>query len=284
VEPLNTVVSTHVWINHTGDFHFAKGTGIGQRIINLNMADVSDPAFSEPHKMVSGDGASEVTIDSNIGFVWGQHKTLGLRESIRHDAMEFMGYEVISGRLTTAQGTWRTEGMVTDAKMPGGVVRLTARAGTLAAIWGQTITRTLYPNVVFSVGPEEIDAVVIRCGWMDLSGNAILVEVDTDKPWQGWRFVCRNATGQTVVNSAYPFNISGVIYMFRIEVADGAVNFYARDYAFQHWETKTIATDLPAANVPLTWVYQVISRGAAKSLLVADYKCGFNTEEAVPTP
>ena len=289
-DPATAVIGTHIWVGLTGDMRIDHpGAANGWRVIDLNMADVRSDAFKDPAAMISGAGATEVTVDSNIGYQWGQNKTLGYRESIRHDAMQFMAYDALKGLLTTVQGVWKVDsGTVADADQPGGAVQLTTDPlkGIAAILSPLGISPALRPNVVCSFFPADLWGVIYRIGWMDSlddpPANGMYMEVDTREPWAGWRYVCRANGVQSEVDSTYPFN-SGAMFQFRIEAYDVpnlGCNFAVRDYLYQFPDLKGIATNVPGPDAKLDFVVQAISLdGTAKTCRFHDLKLGFNTEQ-----
>ncbi len=283
--------------------------GVGQKIVNLNYFDVSDPAFADPTGMLSGAGATEVSVDGNIGYVGGQNKTLGYRQTIKHDSMNYMDWDTGKDLLYTADGIWKTEvsasGTVADGGQYGGAILLTTDSSTndSCAIYntfalgngGGGLNTFFYPNAVFSVSPISNTDCIIRCGWMDSitdpPTNGIYIEADTSQAWQGWRYVCKDGTGSTAVDGKYPFNTGDLVYMTRIELSNNpvpAANFFMRAGIFQTWgggqttaneSGVTITTHVPSVITEMSFVFQIIAKGAAaKSIYISDFKRGFDTE------
>ncbi len=297
----NTAIAMHTWVHHIGDFRFDKGLGIGHRIINLDTVDVSDAAFQNPRNALSGAGATEVACDNLTGFLWGQNKTLGYEESIRHDSMQFIAHS--GSVLTTTQGSWKTalvgSGSVTDGATAGGSVLLTTGATindqvaifNTATVGSGGLNPFYYPNTVFSVAPISTATVIYRIGWMDTLSdpptNGIYIEADSTVDTL-WHFVCKTGSGTTKVDSKFVFDVADAIYRSRIELSNNpvaAANFYMTRPPFNLWgattttDVTTITTNVPDVTTDMSFVFQIITKGAAgKTMNACDFKLGFNTE------
>ena len=235
-----------------------------------------------------GNGMNRCNMTTHSGRVFGQHKTLGYRESIMHDAMKFIKYG--TNVLQTAQGNWFTTGAVTDATQPGGAVSIATSGviNNIAAIYNAAtmgvsgVSVEYKPHLIAAVTVLDTTKTVSRFGYMDSitdpPTNGIYVEVDPTEgnPW--WRAVCKDATGRTEVTAAGP----GLAVAWRIEIQANCANFYYRtsssaDEGFVFFAS--ITTHVPGAAVKLDIAFQVKALDAAvRTLFVYDVKQGYQTE------
>ncbi len=279
--PTGTVSSGHVFIDPacSGGFHFkTAGLQDGTCIINYSALDLNPNA-----QPTSGAGASEVSITTHDGRLWGQDKTLGYRETIHHDAMRLIW--ATPNVVQTNAGAWAYRGVVADGGLAGGAVRLITGsvAGSVAELFDGAaesgVTVAMQPNLIFTYAPEQVEGVVIRAGLKN-GEQGIYVEIDPAKTPIWYRCVVKDATGETVVTTEHTgFNYYPGISGFRIEIQPGYVNFFAGKAPFNIWAfVGTVTTHIPV--VPLASSYAVTSTTAGvKSLKVCDHKLGYNTEK-----
>ncbi len=239
-----------------------------------------------------GNGIGRVIASTHSGRVYGQNKTLGYRETIRHDSMHFVAWN--TPILNTNQGNWFTDAdAVADAFQPGGAVVITNTgvADNTAALYDSAtlgtsgISTGLSPHLIVTFSPIDVINSVHRVGLMDGIAdppvNGIYVEIDPDADNFYWRAICTKEGSGTTVLPTTTFNYGpGQIVSWRIEVQDGVANFYWRVDPFQFYTYfGQIATNVPLASKDLNVVCLVIGRDSTpRSQFVYDVKLGFNTE------
>lgn len=283
-------VGGHIFINPLASAGFVfdtAGLAIGTKIINLDMTNINAGVT----ELVSGPGASDIDVTSTLGLFYGQQKTLGLRETIKHDSMTFGYMDLTNSMLHTMDGIWNLGGgagtSITDAATPGGGVTLTTAASLSSmnqiyrgAVASGVHLNTLLPNFGAAVHLNSTANICVRVGLfnnnLDPPTSGVYFEYDTAIS-ANWYVVSRLAGVETsTILSGFTDPIQ-----FRIETASAGtvVNFYWRASGYNNWVLATSATtNVPVSN-NLYPAFTVIARSsAAVSATLLDFKLGFRTE------
>lgn len=248
-----------------------------------------------------GNGIGRINATTHFGKRFGHEKTLGLRETIRHDGMQFIAYN--SPVLTTAQGNWvATANAVTDAGEPGGAIQIDTNGviNNIAALYSNAtpgasgISTTYNPTLQFLVAPINVFNTLHRWGYLDtIAGsptNGIFVEINHAAHPNIYRMGLANAG---VVTYADVMNIDGNPLFFgadqlvswRFDIQPGSVAVYFRlgnvSVTSARWIfSGTYTTGLPAQSAKLDRVFWLKAVDAnVRSVWVYDVKEGFNTEQ-----